>query len=149
MKALERAVCDTEAVWRARSTVMRAAVDHSALHAVVGAAWSDTVARFARTMAQVLRNTGMADDDGPNGASALADALCWMTERTFYRAARLADEDLSRVGTTISEIWRKVMTNEPLRVDRPSGSRPRAEAWIVSTPQPKPRLRRRPCPARR
>ncbi|MFK4547996.1 AcrR family transcriptional regulator [Streptomyces tendae] len=108
--AMERAVRATEEVWRDHGTVMRAAVDYSALHPVVGAAWSETVNRFALTMAQVLRSAGIPDDDGPDGATALADALCWMTERTFYRASRAPDGDLGRASTTISEIWRRVMT---------------------------------------
>ncbi|MFE0359340.1 TetR/AcrR family transcriptional regulator [Streptomyces nigra] len=110
VEAMERAVRATEEVWRAHGTVMRAAVDYSALHPVVGAAWSETVERFARTMTRVLSSAGIGDDNGPDGASALADALCWMTERTFYRAACAPDGDLGRASTTISEIWRRVMT---------------------------------------
>ncbi|MFF9490177.1 TetR/AcrR family transcriptional regulator [Streptomyces sp. NPDC014676] len=109
VEAMERAVRATEEVWRAHSTVMRAAVDYSALHPVIGAAWRGTVERFAVTMTQVLTNAGIPDDDGPDGASALAAALCWMTERTFYRAACAPDGDLGRAGTTVSEIWRRVI----------------------------------------
>ncbi|MDT0393612.1 MULTISPECIES: TetR/AcrR family transcriptional regulator [Streptomyces] len=108
--AMERAVRATEEVWRDHGTVMRAAVDYSALHPVVGAAWDETVERFALTMTQVLRNAGIPDGDGPDSASELASALCWMTERTFYRAACAAHGDLGRASTTISEIWRRVMT---------------------------------------
>ncbi|WP_225629454.1 TetR/AcrR family transcriptional regulator [Streptomyces werraensis] len=110
VEAMERAVRATEEIWRAHSTVMRAAVDYSALHPVVGAAWSETVERFARTMTQVLRGAGIPDDDGPDGASALAEALCWMTERTFYRASCAPDGDLGRASATICEVWRRVMT---------------------------------------
>ncbi|WP_229841720.1 TetR/AcrR family transcriptional regulator [Streptomyces brasiliensis] len=110
LKAMERAVHATEQVWRAHSTVMRAAVDYSALHPVIGAAWSETVERFARTMTQVLRSAGIPEEDGPGGASALAYALCWMTERTFYRAACSGEGDLERASATIVEIWRRVMT---------------------------------------
>ncbi|WP_217145156.1 TetR/AcrR family transcriptional regulator [Streptomyces sp. AC627_RSS907] len=109
VEAMERAVHATEEVWRAHSTVMRAAVDYSALHPVIGAAWSETVERFAVTMTQVLTSAGIPDDDGPDGASALATALCWMTERTFYRAACAPDGDLDRASATISEIWRRVI----------------------------------------
>ena len=111
---MERAVRATEQVWRAHGTVMRAAVDYSALHPVIGAAWSETVERFVRTMTQVLSSAGVPEEDGPRGAAALADALCWMTERTFYRAAGSPEgepvADLGRAGETIIEIWRRVMT---------------------------------------
>jgi AcrR family transcriptional regulator len=110
LEAMERAVHATEQVWRSHRTVMRAAVDYSALHPAIGAAWSETVERFARTMTQILRNAGSTEDDGPDGASALAEALCWMTERTFYRAASSPEGDLERASATIIEIWRRVMT---------------------------------------
>ncbi|MCM3265015.1 MULTISPECIES: TetR/AcrR family transcriptional regulator [Streptomyces] len=110
VEAMERAVRATEQVWREHSTVMRAAVEYAALHPVIGNAWSETVERFARTMTHVLRRAGLPDGDDPGSAQALADALCWMTERTFYRAAGAPDEDLGRASATIIEVWRKVMT---------------------------------------
>lgn len=110
LEAMERAVRATEQVWRSHRTVMRAAVDYSALHPVIGAAWSETVERFARTMTQILKSAGTTEEDGPGGASALAEALCWMTERTFYRAASSPEGDLERASATIIEIWRRVMT---------------------------------------
>jgi hypothetical protein len=61
-------------------------------------------------MTHVLKSAGLPDGDGPGSAQALADALCWMTERTFYRAAGTPDGDLGRASATIIEIWRKVMT---------------------------------------
>ncbi|MFF2625224.1 TetR/AcrR family transcriptional regulator [Kitasatospora griseola] len=111
VEAMERAVRATEQVWRDHRTVMRAAVDYSALHPAVGAAWSETVERFARTMTQILRNAGAAEEDGPGSAPALAEALCWMTERTFYRAACSTDGDLDGASATIIEIWRRVMAS--------------------------------------
>jgi AcrR family transcriptional regulator len=110
VEAMERAVRATEQVWREHSTVMRAAVEYSALHPVISNAWRQTVERFARTMTHVLKSAGLPDGDGPGSAQALADALCWMTERTFYRAAGTPDGDLGRASATIIEIWRKVMT---------------------------------------
>ncbi|PNG94629.1 TetR/AcrR family transcriptional regulator [Streptomyces malaysiensis] len=106
---MERAVHGVERVWREHGTVMRAAVDYSALHPVIGSAWNDTVEAFARSMTQVLKRTGIPDEHGPDGAAALAGALCWMTERAFYRAACSPGEDLAHATATTMEIWRRVM----------------------------------------
>ncbi|WPB95626.1 TetR/AcrR family transcriptional regulator [Streptomyces malaysiensis] len=106
---VERAVHGVERVWREHGTVMRAAVDYSALHPVIGSAWNDTVEAFARSMTQVLKRAGIPDEHGPDGAAALAGALCWMTERTFYRAACSPGEDLAHATATTMEIWRRVM----------------------------------------
>lgn len=108
---MERAVLGVEQVWREHGTVMRAAVDYSALHPVIGAAWDDTVEAFAETMTQILKRAGIPDKDGPDGAAALAHALCWMTERNFYRASCSTEQDLARATATTVEIWRRVMTN--------------------------------------
>ncbi|WPB87885.1 TetR/AcrR family transcriptional regulator [Streptomyces malaysiensis] len=110
-EVLERAVKGVEQVWREHGTVMRAAVDYSALHPVIGTAWNNTVEAFARTMTQVLKRAGIPDESGPDGAAALAGALCWMTERTFYRAACSPERDYpAATGTTVA-IWRRVMDN--------------------------------------
>ncbi|MCX4831384.1 TetR/AcrR family transcriptional regulator [Streptomyces sp. NBC_01016] len=108
--AMERAVRGVEQVWREHGTVMRAAVDYSALHPVIAAAWNDTVEAFARTMTEVLKRAGVPEGDGAEDAAALAYALCWMTERTFYRAACSPEPDLARATATTVGIWRRVMT---------------------------------------
>lgn len=109
--AMDRAVRGVEQVWRDHGTVMRAAVDYSALHPVIADAWNDTVEAFARTMTQVLERAGVPEGDGPEDAAALAYALCWMTERTFYRAACSPEPDLARATATTIGIWRRVMTD--------------------------------------
>jgi len=109
VNVMERAVLDTESVWREHGTVMRAAVDYHALHPVIGTAWNDTVELFAQNMTRVLERAGIPDDAGPVGASALASALCWMTERTFYRAVCAPEKDLAQAAATSIEIWRRVM----------------------------------------
>ncbi|MEV5888099.1 hypothetical protein [Nonomuraea fuscirosea] len=100
MEVMERAVHATEQVWRAHRTAMRAAVDYAALHPVIGAAWSETVERFARTMIQVLRSAGIPEE-GPGGASALADALCWMMangQKAVSRTPEMASELVKHCG---------------------------------------------------
>ncbi|MGV9850793.1 TetR/AcrR family transcriptional regulator [Streptomyces sp. NPDC003442] len=111
VEVMERAVHGVERVWREHGTVMRAAVDYSALHPVIGTAWNDTVDAFARTMTQVLTRAGIPDEGGPDGAAALAHALCWLTERTFYRAGCSAGKDYSAATATTVAIWRRVMSN--------------------------------------
>ncbi|MBM9503480.1 TetR/AcrR family transcriptional regulator [Actinacidiphila acididurans] len=106
---MERAVRGVEQVWREHGTVMRAAVDHSALHPVIGAAWDETVEAFAATMTPVLVRAGLPGGDGPEAAPALARALCWMTERTFYRAFCSPGRDLAAATATTVEVWRRVM----------------------------------------
>ncbi|WP_262698773.1 MULTISPECIES: TetR/AcrR family transcriptional regulator [Streptomyces] len=110
-EVMARAVEGVERVWREHGTVMRAAVDYSALHPVIGAAWNDTVEAFARTMTQVLTRAGIPDESGPEGAAALANALCWLTERAFYRAACSPGKDFSAATATTVTIWRRVMGN--------------------------------------
>ncbi|WP_236076255.1 hypothetical protein [Streptomyces coffeae] len=62
-------------------------------------------------MPQVLQRAGIPDDNGPDGAAALAHALCWMTERNFYRAACSPENDFARATATTAETWRRVMNS--------------------------------------
>jgi hypothetical protein len=89
---------------------MRAAVEYGPVHADIGAAWDETVQLFAATMRGVLARAGVPDGDGPQEATALARALCWMTERAFYQASRLPDDQLERAAETSIEVWRRIMT---------------------------------------
>jgi AcrR family transcriptional regulator len=113
--AMEKAVRRVERTWREHGTVMRAAVDHAIAHPAIGAAWNRTVEIFADTMKDVLVRAGAPDGPGTTDASALARALCWMTERTFYQAARGPDEALTRAAETSIEIWRRTIAPDPAR----------------------------------
>jgi AcrR family transcriptional regulator len=108
--AMREAVQRVERTWREHGTVMRAAVDNAAAHPAIGAAWRETVEIFARTMTGLLIRAGVPSGPGTADAAALAHALCWMTERTFYQASRVSPEMLARAGETSIEIWRQIMT---------------------------------------
>ncbi|SDO43004.1 TetR/AcrR family transcriptional regulator [Actinacidiphila guanduensis] len=105
----ERAARAVARVWQEHGTVMRAAVDHAFAHPDIGAAWTAVVEEFAAVMTRVLLRAGLPDSTGPQGAAALAAALCWMTERTFYRAACVPDPDWDGTAATVAEVWRRVM----------------------------------------
>lgn len=107
--AMEKAVRRVERAWREHGTVLRAAVDHAIAHPAIGAAWNGTAEVFADSMKDVLVRAGVPDGPGPADAAALARALCWMTERTFYQAARGPDEALTRAAETSIAIWRRVI----------------------------------------
>ncbi|GAA1559864.1 TetR/AcrR family transcriptional regulator [Kribbella lupini] len=83
--------------WREHGLVMRAAVDLTPTTPAIRALWTGTVNRYATAMTEVLTRAGVADP-------ALAEALCWMTERTFYWASVNGD-DLDRTAETCAQIW--------------------------------------------
>ncbi|MGW4315857.1 TetR/AcrR family transcriptional regulator, partial [Streptomyces sp. NPDC004491] len=41
----------------------------------------------------------------PDQASAMARALCWMIERTFYHASQESRENLQKASETCEHIW--------------------------------------------
>jgi hypothetical protein len=107
---MQEAVRRVERTWREHGTVMRAAVDNAAVHPGIGAAWRETVDIFATTMAGLLVRAGVPAGPGTVHATALARALCWMTERTFYQASCASSDTLAQAGQTSTEIWRRIMT---------------------------------------
>ncbi|WP_329458601.1 TetR/AcrR family transcriptional regulator [Streptomyces sp. NBC_01497] len=109
-QAVERALRHTERMWREHGTVMRAAAENAARNEAVGRAWEETVEVFADAMRQVLVRAGLPDGDGPTGAGALARALCWMTERGYYRACGDDGDTLDSATRTLREVWLRVIT---------------------------------------
>lgn len=109
-EAVVRAVRNTERSWAAHGRLMSAAVELGAVIPEIGALWAATVERYAAAMADVLSRTPMPAE-GPASASEVARALCWMTERTFYRAyAEGARGDaLTQVGDVCIGIWLAVL----------------------------------------
>jgi AcrR family transcriptional regulator len=105
------AVENTARTWREHGTVMRAAVEFSAEVPEIAQLWHGTVANNAEAMARVLVAAGLPDDDGPTGATALAHALCWMTERNFYHASTQSG-GLDRMTETMVEIWCRILPRE-------------------------------------
>jgi TetR/AcrR family transcriptional regulator, ethionamide resistance regulator len=109
-EAVVRAVRNTERSWAAHGRVMSAAVELGAVIPEIGTVWAATVERYAAAMTDVLGRARMAAE-GPGSAPEVARALCWMTERTFYRAyvdgAR--GDALAHVGDVCIGIWLTVM----------------------------------------
>lgn len=105
---VRRAVENTAGAWREHGTVMRAAVDFSAEVPEIARLWHGTIANNTEAMARVLVAAGLSDEDGPAGAAAIANALCWMTERNFYHASA-QPSGLDRTTETMVEIWCRVL----------------------------------------
>lgn len=108
---VRRAVENTARTWREHGTVMRAAVEFSAEVPEIAQLWHATVANNTEAMARVLVAAGLPDDDGPTGAAALAQALCWMTERNFYHASTQTG-GLDRMTETMVDIWCRILPGE-------------------------------------
>ncbi|GAA5115048.1 TetR/AcrR family transcriptional regulator [Pseudonocardia adelaidensis] len=109
-EAIVRAVRNTERSWATHGRLMSVAVELGAVIPEIGLEWAATVERYGVAMAEVLRRAGMPDE-APRSAPEVARALCWMTERTFYRAyveGARADE-LSRAGDVCIGIWLAVL----------------------------------------
>jgi len=105
---VRRAVENTARTWREHGTVMRAAIEFSPEVPAIAQLWHDTIANNTKVMARVLVGAGLPDDDGPTGAEALAQALCWMTERNFYHASTRSG-GLDRTTETMVDIWCRVL----------------------------------------
>jgi len=110
-EAVVRAVRNTERSWATHGRLMSVAVELGAVIPEIGQEWSATVEAYGVAMAEVLRRAGVPDDEGPRSASEIARALCWMTERTFYRAyvEGARGEELSRTGDVCIAIWLAVL----------------------------------------
>ena len=109
-EAVVRAVRNTERSWAAHGRVMSAAVEFGAVIPEIGVVWAATVERYTTAMTDVLGRTRMPAE-GPGSASEVARALCWMTERTFYRAyvEGARGDALSQVGDVCIGIWLAVL----------------------------------------
>jgi AcrR family transcriptional regulator len=105
---VRRAVETTARTWREHGTVMRAAVEFGPEVPAIAQLWQDTIANNTKVMARVLVGAGLPDDAGPTGAEALAQALCWMTERNFYHASTQSG-GLDRMTETMVDIWCRVL----------------------------------------
>ncbi|WP_197379350.1 TetR/AcrR family transcriptional regulator [Mycolicibacterium mengxianglii] len=99
--ALERTV----KVWREHGPVMRATVDLSSTVPEIDQLWTNTADVFIEAIAGVLRRAGVPPGDGPGDAPALARALCWMIERSFYQGSRVSVDNLENAKQTCQVVW--------------------------------------------
>ncbi|MGH3645034.1 MAG: TetR/AcrR family transcriptional regulator, partial [Mycobacterium sp.] len=102
--ALER----TAQLWREHGLVMRAAVDLGSTVPEIDQLWTGTADVFAEAITAVLSRSGVPPGDGPGDAPALGHALCWMIERSFYRASKVSVADLDDAKQTCQAVWMRL-----------------------------------------
>ncbi|MGV0850387.1 TetR/AcrR family transcriptional regulator [Mycolicibacterium phlei] len=102
--ALER----TAALWREHGVVMRMAVDLASTVPDIDRLWADAARVSTEAITEVLRRAGVPDGAGPGDAPALAAALCWMIERSFYQASKVSTEALDQACRTCQVVWRQL-----------------------------------------
>ncbi|WP_405060065.1 TetR/AcrR family transcriptional regulator [Kribbella sp. NBC_01505] len=104
-EAIAKVMARTRDQWLDHGLIMRVAIDQSAAVPELDALWTETADIFIDAITAVLINAGVPDNDQPDGARAMAQALCWMIERTFYRASAVSPDELRRASETCLEIW--------------------------------------------
>jgi AcrR family transcriptional regulator len=107
-EAITTVLARTRDRWLEHGLVMRVAIDQSAAIPELAALWTETAAVFIAAISAILVRAGVPAGDGPTGAGPLAEALCWMIERTFYRASAVSAAELGRAADTCREIWLRV-----------------------------------------
>jgi AcrR family transcriptional regulator len=104
--ALER----TAQLWREHGPVMRLAVDLASTVPAIDELWTEAAEVSIEAITDVLRRGGVPSGAAPTDAPALARALCWMIERTFYQASKLSADAIADAEETCQEVWRKMAT---------------------------------------
>ncbi|WP_328606944.1 TetR/AcrR family transcriptional regulator [Amycolatopsis sp. NBC_00345] len=94
--------------WLEHGLIMRVAIDQSSAIPELDALWAETAEIFIEAIAAILVRAGVESGDGPAGAAALARALCWMVERSFYHASAVSPEKLREASETCVEVWLRV-----------------------------------------
>ncbi len=96
-------------LWLKHSVVMRAAVDLSSTIPEIDELWTGAADIFIEAIAKVLMRMGVPAGSGPGDAHAVAEALCWMIERTFYQASKNSVKDLELAKQTCQIVWTQMM----------------------------------------
>ncbi|RFU88146.1 TetR/AcrR family transcriptional regulator [Streptomyces triticagri] len=104
-QAITAAMRRTIELWAEHGLVMRTAIDLSLTVPEIGELWSHTADLFIDAIRAVLERAGVPAGDAPHQASAMARALCWMIERTFYHASQDSPEQLQQASATCEHIW--------------------------------------------
>lgn len=104
-QAIATAMRRTVELWNEHGLVMRAAIDLSLTVPEIGELWNRTADLFIGAITAVLERAGVQAGDAPDQAPAMARALCWMIERTFYHASRESPEKLQEASATCEHIW--------------------------------------------
>jgi AcrR family transcriptional regulator len=131
-EAVQRAIQATAEHWREHGPILRAAVQTWGAVPEMGRFWEGITAGFVEAAAGMIereRRAGRAAA-GPPSAKALATALIWMNERSFYTASigatpSVANEELVETLTTI---WLRAVYGSEHPGERPeASSEPAAE----------------------
>ncbi|MGI5255869.1 TetR/AcrR family transcriptional regulator [Streptomyces angustmyceticus] len=104
-QAIAEAMQRTVELWNEHGLVMRTAIDLSLTVPEIGELWSHTADLFITAITAVLERAGIQAGTEPEQASAMARALCWMIERTFYHASQESRETLQGASATCEHIW--------------------------------------------
>ncbi|MFJ4828919.1 TetR/AcrR family transcriptional regulator [Streptomyces sp. NPDC088747] len=104
-QAITAAMRRTVELWDEHGLVMRTAIDLSLTVPEIGELWNHTADLFIAAIATVLERAGVEGGTEPEQASAMARALCWMIERTFYHASQESREALQEASSTCRHIW--------------------------------------------
>ena len=95
----------TVELWNEHGLVMRTAIDLSLTVPEIGELWDHTADLFITAITAVLERAGIQAGTEPHQSSAMARALCWMIERTFYHASQESREKLEEASATCEHIW--------------------------------------------
>ena len=104
-QAITAAMQRTVELWDEHGLVMRTAIDLSLTVPEIGELWIHTADLFITAITAVLERAGVQAGTEPEQASAMAHALCWMIERTFYHASQESHEKLQKASSTCEHIW--------------------------------------------
>lgn len=104
-EAIATAMQRTIELWSRHGLVMRTAIDLALTVPEIGELWDRTAELFITAITSVLERAGVPAGTGPQQASAIAEALCWMIERSFYHASQRSEQDLVQASATCEFIW--------------------------------------------
>lgn len=104
-QAVTAAMRRTVELWNEHGLVMRTAIDLTLTVPEIGHLWNRTADLFIAAITAVLERAGVEAGTEPQQASAMARALCWMIERTFYHASQESREKLQEASATCEHIW--------------------------------------------
>ncbi|MEV5893806.1 TetR/AcrR family transcriptional regulator [Nonomuraea fuscirosea] len=104
-QAIAAAMRRTVELWNEHGLVMRTAIDLSLTVPEIGELWRHTAELFIAAITAVLERAGVRPGAGPDQAAAMARALCWMIERSFYHASQESRDSLREASATCEHIW--------------------------------------------
>jgi AcrR family transcriptional regulator len=103
--ALREALRRVTAVWAAHGVMLRAVIEASAYDEVVAQFWRGIMDGFVEATRARIEADGV-----PVPAESTAQALCWMTERTYYQwVAQGGEFDDPRLTEGVAAVWTRAI----------------------------------------